>query len=67
VFSQEALGQVVGDDGAFDRGGHALGQSGDVAGEAVDEVIEFIAGDGPVEPFGHLYDWTTAHAAEIQR
>jgi hypothetical protein len=57
VFSQEALGQVVGEDGAFGRGDHALWQCGDVAGEAVDDVVELVGGDGSVDPavaFGGL-------------
>ncbi|GAA5615690.1 hypothetical protein Spla01_06907 [Streptomyces platensis] len=50
VLPQEPLGQVLGDDGALGRRDHPLGQGGDVAGEAVDDAVEFVSGNGPVDP-----------------
>ncbi|MEU6238621.1 hypothetical protein [Kitasatospora sp. NPDC047058] len=67
VLPQDTLGQVLGDDGALGRPDHALGQSGDVTGEAVDDVVEFVGGDGPVAPavaFCGLADEIRAHQME---
>ncbi|MET7552188.1 MULTISPECIES: winged helix-turn-helix transcriptional regulator [unclassified Streptomyces] len=78
MLSQETLGQVLGDDGTLGRHDHTLGQSGDVAGEAVDvrrvlptspvgvEYFLTPLGESLREPFGRLYDWTVNNADEIR-
>lgn len=50
VLPHQPVGQVLGGDGALDRRDHTLGQGRDVAGEAVDEVVDFVSGYVPADP-----------------
>lgn len=50
VFPRQAIGMIADYDGVLGCRDDTVGQRGDVTGEAVDELVELVGGDGSVDP-----------------